>query len=143
MDHEQEREWSPANREAQFSKVLRIPAILDTLVEARRRSLQDVAQALSEVTRRFRSYKLESGEFDQLRLNKPRFDLMVGARGEISSGPVDPACEYSCCFFCCSVPASCGALGGYSLPAVLQDKRSTMSNSPCRLPKSSTNCPSM
>src|SRR5467141_958339 len=72
MDYEQEWELSPARRKPQFSKMLRVPAILDTLVEARRRSLQDVAQALSEVTRRFRSYKLESGEFDQLRLNKPR-----------------------------------------------------------------------
>ena len=52
--------------------MLRILTVLDAFVEARRRSLQDVAQALSEVTRRFRSYKLESGEFDQLRLNKPR-----------------------------------------------------------------------
>jgi len=39
VDYEQEREWSLANREAQLSKVLRVMAILDTLIEARRRSL--------------------------------------------------------------------------------------------------------
>jgi len=54
VDHVQEREGSPSNREAQLCKELRIRPILDTFIEARRRSLQDVAQASVKVTHRFR-----------------------------------------------------------------------------------------
>ena len=46
VNHEQEREWSPAIGEAQLSEVLRILTVLDAFVEVRRRSLQNVAQSL-------------------------------------------------------------------------------------------------
>ena len=60
MDHEQERERSPANREAQLSKVLRIMTILDALIEPRRISLQDIAQASSEMKIQQSLYKVSS-----------------------------------------------------------------------------------
>ena len=62
MNHEQEREWSSAAREAQLSEVLGTFTIVETSIEGWWRPLQNIAQASSEMIHGFYPYKLGRGD---------------------------------------------------------------------------------